>query len=95
MDRESFSSCPKLLSICIPSSVETLGHMAFAECRSLSTVTFESGSKLTTVDGREVFQGCYSLASLFIPSVLCELFRDYHGDGFDIVVREEAAEGSQ
>jgi hypothetical protein len=35
----------RLVEIIVPASVEVLGDDCFAECRSLSSVTFESGSK--------------------------------------------------
>jgi hypothetical protein len=43
-----------LVEIIIPSSVEVLGRYCFAACKSLSSVTFESGSRLREVD-RDAF----------------------------------------
>jgi len=40
-----FESCTSLTSIEIPASVETIGWIAFRNCTSLQTVTFEKGSK--------------------------------------------------
>jgi hypothetical protein len=37
------------------------------QCESLSTVTFESGSKLSSID-KSAFQYCRSLSSICIPS---------------------------
>ena len=47
----AFSNCTALTSIEIPASVETIEAAAFAFCSSLKTVTFEKGSKLTTIGG--------------------------------------------
>ena len=47
----AFSDCIALASIEIPASVETIEAAAFAFCSSLKTVTFEKGSKLTTIGG--------------------------------------------
>jgi hypothetical protein len=35
-----------LVEIIIPASVEVLGYECFSQCKSLSDVTFESGSRL-------------------------------------------------
>lgn len=40
-----------LRSITIPSTITEIGQSAFARCSSLSTVTFASGSTLTTIGG--------------------------------------------
>jgi hypothetical protein len=44
-----------LVEIIVPASVEVLGDGCFSYCRSLSSVTFESGSTLLGVE-REVLQ---------------------------------------
>jgi hypothetical protein len=44
-----------LIEIIIPASVEVLGVMCFLDCGSLSSVTFEEGSKLEG-RGREVLR---------------------------------------
>jgi hypothetical protein len=42
---DTFRGCP-LRSILIPASIEILGDWSFSDCRSLSEISFESGSKL-------------------------------------------------
>jgi hypothetical protein len=44
-----------LTEIILPSSIEVLGEGCFAECASLSSVTFEAGSALLEIE-REVLQ---------------------------------------
>ena len=74
----AFSDCIKLTAIEIPASVETIGAAAFKGCTSLATVTFESGSKLTTIGGGYyyyysryyygAFSDCSKLAAIEIPA---------------------------
>jgi hypothetical protein len=66
MDCAAFANCSYLSSICIPSSLETLGQSCFYRCESLSMVTFESGS-LRCDMGSSVFLQCSSLSSIRIP----------------------------
>jgi hypothetical protein len=49
-----------LVGIILPSSVAILGEGCFAECKSLSSVTFEAGSPLLGIE-REVLQKARSL----------------------------------
>jgi hypothetical protein len=44
-----------------------LGQYCFDECKSLSTVTIESGSQLSSI-AEYAFWKCSSLSSIFIPS---------------------------
>jgi hypothetical protein len=41
-----------LIEIVIPSSVEIIGERCFFQCRSLTSVTFESGSRLSRIANR-------------------------------------------
>jgi hypothetical protein len=56
-----------LILVYIPSSVTILRRSCFNECHSLSTLTFESNSKLYRIEA-EAFQGCSSLKSICIPA---------------------------
>ena len=47
--------------------METIGWIAFRNCTSLQTVTFEKGSQLKTIES-SVFSGCTSLTSIEIPA---------------------------
>ena len=72
----AFSDCIKLTAIEIPASVETIGAAAFKGCTSLTTVTFESNSKLTTIRGGYhsssyyygAFSDCTQLTAIEIPA---------------------------
>jgi hypothetical protein len=56
-----------LSAVCIPSRVEMLGKDCFAECESLSTVTFAAGSRLARIE-EQAFLGCSRLPAICIPS---------------------------
>ncbi len=62
----AFGGCTGLTYIEIPSSVTSIGLYAFYGCSSLTSVTFEEGSKLTTIGGW-AFYLC-KLTSIEIPS---------------------------
>jgi hypothetical protein len=64
------------LTICIPSSVEKIGRDCFVGCQSLSTITFESGSQLSSLS-EYAFWSCLSLSSIFCPSSLQTILADY------------------
>ena len=70
--RSAFYNCTSLTKIEIPASVETIGWIAFRNCTSLQTVTFEKGSKLKTI-GSDVFSDCTSLTSIEIPASVEEI----------------------
>jgi hypothetical protein len=61
--------------LCIPSSVEKLGKWCFSRCESLSTVTFESSSKFSSIE-QSAFGDCSSLSSICIPSSVEKLDKD-------------------
>ena len=62
----AFSGCASLTSITIPKNVETIGGSAFSSCTSLEEVTFESDSKLASIQD-SVFSGCTSLKEVILP----------------------------
>jgi hypothetical protein len=65
----AFENCPLLESICIPSSVRKLGRHCFSGCQNLSTVSFESGSQLSSAES-PLFEQCPSLSAIRIPRSL-------------------------
>jgi hypothetical protein len=67
LQRDAFSGCSSLSRICIPRSVERLCYRCFYRCDSLWTVTFESGSRLSSIE-EFAFKQCTSLSSICIPS---------------------------
>ena len=71
----TFMRCTSLTSIEIPASVETIESTAFSYCKALTTVTFEKGSQLKTIQGDVynnivygAFLHCTSLTSIEIPA---------------------------
>jgi hypothetical protein len=57
-----------LIEIILPSSVEVLNAGCFAECESLSSITFESGSRLQGIE-REVLYQARQICWNFAPTV--------------------------
>ncbi len=64
IDNMAFGSLPDdytpLEAITIPASVKTMGYSVFVDCRYLTKVTFEPGSKLESMD-TDIFQNCAAL----------------------------------
>ncbi len=63
----AFYNNDNITSITIPSSVTSIGDYAFSNCTGLTTVTFEEGSKLSSIRSG-AFENCKSLTSITIPS---------------------------
>lgn len=75
----AFYACP-LKSVNIPASVKSISKAAFKDCSSLTTITFDKGSILTSICGGEgywsygeayyygAFANCTSLTSIEIPA---------------------------
>jgi hypothetical protein len=78
IERSAFSGTVifsnKLKSVLIPSSVVVLGKRSFGQCKSLESVTFESGSRLERIEKR-AFQGS-GLRSILIPSSVVVLGKE-------------------
>lgn len=74
---QAFSDTESLSSITIPASVTSIGNKAFSyadttKANSLTTITFASESKLTTV-GDNLFEGRTALKSVEIPAGVTDL----------------------
>ena len=67
IEEDGFSALEKLTSINIPASVKEIGDYAFSYCEKLSSVSFQSGSKLETI-GAASFRGCEDLTTMTIPA---------------------------
>ena len=78
-----FSKCSKLNTVTIPKNVEWMGSV-FTGCTGITTVIFESNSKLQTLSEDNnyngTFDGCSSLKNIILPNSLThiggEAFRD-------------------
>jgi hypothetical protein len=61
-------------TLCIPSSIKTIGESCFRFSRGISVVAFEFGAQVSSID-RSAFHFCPRLASLRIPAcvqMLCD-----------------------
>ena len=61
---DDFSSCSRITSVSIPSTVETISSRAFEYCNKLESVTFSEGLK-TIADS--AFNGCVSITNIELP----------------------------
>lgn len=68
----AFSTCQKLRSVHIPSSVREIGDHAFNWCTSLTNVTFDEGVSLI---GDCAFTNCVCLESIVLPKSLKRIGR--------------------
>jgi hypothetical protein len=78
-----------LQDIRIPASVEIIGNECFRGCMALSSVIFESGSKLSQI-GENVFDECYAMQSFMIPRSVVSVPKMW-GSLASVKVRREAA----
>ena len=61
----SFGQCDKIVSVVIPSTVDSIGNYAFLHCPFLRSVEIPSS---VTVIGEQAFNSCEKLTSIEIPS---------------------------
>lgn len=62
-----------LKSVCIPSSVKTVGDSAFADCTTLKKVFFYSGKSGCEAIGNSAFANCAALTELDMPKTLTKI----------------------
>ncbi len=65
----AFSENNDIVSVYIPSSIQTIGNSAFTQCQSLTKVTFEKDSQLQMLQ-YGVFSQCSGLNSITMPQSL-------------------------
>lgn len=63
----TFGDCQNLTSIVIPQSITSIGHYAFSNCTSLSSVTFSGTSKCASIADC-AFENTISLMSITLPA---------------------------
>ena len=68
----TFSGCTLLTEVTVPRNVSCIDEQGFINARSLKTVTFEEGSRLTSL-GERAFMDCYALESLDLPSTVSSI----------------------
>ncbi len=68
-----FDGCSSISEVIIPNSVKSIGSHAFDGCTGLTTLTFESGSGLTSI-GDSAFHDCTSITGMIsLPSRLSSI----------------------
>ena len=70
----AFYYCTGLTAVSIPASVTSIGYEAFKDCTSLATVTFASGSQLSSI-GQDAFYNS-GLTSIAIPASVTSIGDD-------------------
>lgn len=63
----ALQGCERINTLVIPASIQVIGDSAFNKCFGITSITFESGSKLHTI-GSSAFSGCTRVKSLNIPN---------------------------
>lgn len=66
----AFGNCPELLTLTLPSTLRTIGGVAFYNCQSLTALEIPEG---VTEIGGGAFNGCYGLAKLRVPASMVTL----------------------
>lgn len=70
---QTFSACPNLKEVKLPSSVKFMGERVFANCPELTTVEIPEDSKLACpIDAW--FEECPKLESIFIPKGITSIY---------------------
>lgn len=69
---ESFFAGSTIESYVIPRTITKIGASAFDSCKSLKSISFESGSSLSEI-GDYAFSGCTSLTSIPLPQTVMKI----------------------
>ena len=67
---EAFANCPRLTSVVLPNTIQSIYGNAFLNCKMLSSVSLQEG--LTDI-AWDAFAGCTSLTSMVIPNSVTDL----------------------
>ena len=77
--KSAFFGSEILESVTIPDSIETVGALAFSNCKKLKKITFDGNSKLKELD-TGVFSGCEALTGINLPAGITKIgFRAFSG----------------
>jgi hypothetical protein len=76
IDNYVFSCCTSLISITLPSRLQSIGIMAFTGCSSLETISLPDNVEFI---GDGAFYGCSSLTSICIPANIVSIGRGAFG----------------
>jgi len=68
-DAEFAAGDTGITTVTIPASVTSIGFKAFENCEKLTTVSFDSGSQLTTIEGA-AFYDCLKLKNIVLPDTV-------------------------
>ena len=86
LGENAFYGNSNLTEVTIPASLEKIDAYAFANCVNLTTVKFESGCTLKTIEER-AFEGCASLETIFLTeSLKCIYPKTFQGCNPDVII---------
>ncbi len=88
----AFYNYKSLISITIPSTIESIGDGAFAECTSLKTVNLEDGIELIE---SEAFKKCKSLEKIVIPESVTRIEEGAFFENDELIIYVKAEEKPQ
>lgn len=67
--RDALGGISSLVHVTIPNTVTQIDSALFSDCRNLQSVDFQQNSQLTNI-GAYMFERCYALTSLVMPSTV-------------------------
>ena len=74
IEQKAFENCTGLTTFTIPATVQTMSYSVFKGCTNLESVTFGSGSALTSIPDY-TFQYCSKLSTITVPSNVSSIGR--------------------
>lgn len=68
IEDNAFNGCGTITSIIVNDGVSKIGQNAFKDCKSLSSITFETDNQILVIDN-DAFSGCSSIVSTYINTI--------------------------